>query len=636
MGGLARLVGVAGILALAGPAAAQDLPKTGRVVDEAGKPVAGAAVGARDALGQARFWWSEGKLQGAETDSAGTFSIEPGWAGGEVVAVAHGRGCSEWLKLVPGTKEVLLKVVPGNVVEGTVRDEKKQTLAGIEVQLATTWEMGHHGPTAVTDKQGKFRIAGVLPGVPWAIGVEATPRVIRVVGGGGPVEGFQADAVEKLLAAGKLFRLDGVGKKLARELVVAVRPGVEVTWMLKPPKGATLPAKVLVTHVTETEDAAGADASGGVSSFSGGDGSSTNVVSEVVDGVLKTRTQRTWWHSLDLAKPALALFLPKGRNSVRLAAGGLAGVVPARVVAGAGPGEKADLALSVRPRLVLQLVDAEGNRLTRAGVQVSYNVSVSRGGSSSSSGTGGPRTDATGRADLTDSLPAVDPAAETAGTRTTVGVGVSGEGLTFPDGGFTWTPKQLADLLANPDAKGEVVVKVKAVANVVVTFRLVEEDGKPVAGLAVSVWVGAMASGTTDDKGEVSLALAPGTHPEVRLNLPQGCETDPIANLVVPPPGGVLVKVRRFLLQAIPVEIEGVPATPGAAAPGPASVRALDAGGADAGPAGANVSVMNGRWHVFVRAPGRTEKLVVTFRDQTLEVATPGGKPVEAAVWKVK
>ncbi len=637
MGRLARPVGVAGLLALAGSAAlAQDFPSSGRVVDEAGKPIAGAVVGARDAQGQPRFWWSEGRLQGTATDAQGGFRVEPTWAGGELIAVAHGRGCSDWLKVAAGTKEVVLKLVPGNVLEGTARDEKKQPLLGVEVQLATAGEHGHHGPTAVTDKQGKFRIAGVPPRVPWAIGVASSPRVIRVVEGGGPTEGFPAADAEKLLSDGRVFRFDGVGKKLARDLVVAVRPGVEVTWTLKPPRGAAVPEKILVTHVTETEDPAGSQESGGVSSFGGGDGSSTSVISEVVDGVLRTRTQRTWWQAVVSAKPALSLFLPKGRNSVRVAAGPLAAAVPVRIVAGAGAAEKADLPLGVRPRLVLQLVDADGKPLARAGVRVSYNVSVSRAGSSSSTGTAGPPTDASGRADLTDSLPAVDPGAETGDTRTTVGVGVSGEGLTFPDGGLTWTPKQLADLLSKPDAKGEVVVKVRAVANVAVTFRFVGEDDSPISGLYVSAWVAGTASGTTDANGEVTLHLPPGTHPEVRFGLPQGCETDPIANLVVPPPGRVVVKTRRFLLQAIPLEMEGVPAPPGAPAPGPATVRAIGPDGADAGSAAANVAAMNGRWHVFVRAPGKTEKLVVTFRGQTLELATPGGKPVQAAAWKVK
>ena len=199
---IVRVLGVWGLVVCGAERVglAQDLPPTGRVVDEAGKAVAGAVVGARDAQGQPKFWWSEGKLQGVETDATGSFRIESDWAGGAVIAVVPGRGCSTWTTLAPGTKAVVLTVVPGNVVEGTVRDATRQPLAGIEVTLATAWEHGHHGPAAVTDAKGKFRFAGVLPGIPWALGTATTPRVIRVAEGGGPLEGFAAADAEALLA----------------------------------------------------------------------------------------------------------------------------------------------------------------------------------------------------------------------------------------------------------------------------------------------------------------------------------------------------------------------------------------------------------------------------------------------------
>ncbi len=147
----------------------------GRVVDTAGRPVAGAAVGLL-APGE-----TDELLGGPRTGEDGTFAI-PVYTGiFDVIAVALDRGVGRtgpvdlddrFDATVPD-----IRIVEGGVLEGEVVAPDGSKVADLEVTAApggfkdlVVYFPRHHGFDGLregstrTDKQGRFRFAGLLPG----------------------------------------------------------------------------------------------------------------------------------------------------------------------------------------------------------------------------------------------------------------------------------------------------------------------------------------------------------------------------------------------------------------------------------------------------------------------------------------
>lgn len=605
------------LLGGAAVAAAQE-PQTGKVVDAAdGTPVQGAVIAFRKPDGGQELSWHDGRLWGDETGEAGEFTIPSHAAGGECIAVHPRIGCSAWTT-VPKGGALTLKLVRGNVVEGVVRAGKEGPgIPGLTISFAPAGESWfHNGPQVVSGEGGRFRLAGIPPGLKLQATVAPSPRI------------------RGLVEASQPFAFEATGGQVTRDVLVDERPGVRMTFGLQFGQGVAAPARILVGHVTLTREPA-ADGGGGMTSSSaGGDGEFESVTSNVVNGVLETRTEIRRWHRLDGEVPKVELYFPAGDNEVTFQAPGWTGAFPKRVVKGKGDPESHTVAMEKQARVVLQLVDLQGKPLKVAGVSVSINHTTSSGGSTSSVGSGGIPTDAEGRADLTGKL--VAPGDPPAGTKVTIAVRCSGQGLSFPKGaGPSWAPAELRALLKSDTEEGIVWLEVAAAPPAEVVVRLVDGTGAAVANEQLSTRLsGTSARGVTDGDGRVRLRVPPGTHQNVKFWFRQGIEMDPIT-LTAPSEAEIVVKVRRFILQRVTVEIAGVPPDR-QTNPGVAAVKAFDAAGAEIPGAAANVAAFGKQWGIFIRAPGAARKLEVTFREQTLTIDVPDGKPVNPPNWSVK
>lgn len=585
-------------------------------------------VAFRGPRAQAALTWSSGQLYAClETDADGRFDAVSRVDASEAIALHSAVGCSEWTTIPPGDSPLVLRVVPGNVVEGTVRDAADGApLEEVTVEWSQT-APGASGPRARTDASGRYRIAGLPPGMEFRPDVGVTPRIAGLVrdGGGPPIQ------------------FEGVGGTVLRDLRVVTRPGVTVTWRLRVADGLPLPEAIDVVHRIVMDDPAGegdlVEATGGV--FADEDVALTST-SGLVDGVLRTCTRRAWTATVDPRDPTITIFLPRGRNRVQLSADQLATALAPRLVAGRGPSERAEAVLGTRPRVFVQLLDGARLPLPRADVQVGVAVTTEQAGSQSSMGTGGAATDAAGRAEITGLLPEVDGEPEDPGTRTTITLTLGGAGLRVPAESLpSWTPAGLAAALADPRNAGGLVIPVSVDVlppDVPTVFQFVDDGDRPIAGLAVRLLEGRLASRETDAAGRVTFEMPAGRRAGLAFGLPPAWRMDPLREVEIPATAPVRVPLHRILRQSVMVEIAGVPATSKdfAAAGLQPTARALDAQGHELREVRAMLSIGQDRWRISIVAPGTSRRLFVTFRGQQLEIDVPDGTPIDVPVWSVR
>lgn len=135
----------------------------GRVVDPAGRPVAGARVSARyEVQGGGTF-----SSESGESDAEGRFELPHlGPRRVELLARAEGfRTLEVWLDLEPGetVEDLVLRLAPGALIEGRVLDPWGEPADGVRIvgQGLGRSSLRHTGRT---DSTGRFRLDGLDPG----------------------------------------------------------------------------------------------------------------------------------------------------------------------------------------------------------------------------------------------------------------------------------------------------------------------------------------------------------------------------------------------------------------------------------------------------------------------------------------
>lgn len=128
---------------------------TGRVVDEAGRPVAGAEIQIVDALDQ-----DEGAPRRTRTGRAGRFRFDQVPEGDYLVVVEHPSHAPFWeVRAVEGGDLGTLVLHPGVRLTGMVTDRDGRTVAGHPVEASFHWRSGGPRPKVVrTGPDGSFAL----------------------------------------------------------------------------------------------------------------------------------------------------------------------------------------------------------------------------------------------------------------------------------------------------------------------------------------------------------------------------------------------------------------------------------------------------------------------------------------------
>jgi uncharacterized GH25 family protein len=224
---------------------------SGRVIDEAGKPIAAARVtyhGASDWSQQA-----DPRLDGVETDKNGAFAFAALPAGSFRFSAAHpdfARASSQLITLDGKNeqRDVTITVAAGAVVRGMVIDTSQQPISGARVRIGATSRRGmifEPPRQAYSDAKGAFEIKGLArkelqaialheTGASQAIDIDTTRgdvadvRLVLDVTGtiagivvdpqGNPIEGVQVSAGPNFRTQGMAdmtqFRLRGFPQEL--------------------------------------------------------------------------------------------------------------------------------------------------------------------------------------------------------------------------------------------------------------------------------------------------------------------------------------------------------------------------------------------------------------------------------------
>jgi uncharacterized GH25 family protein len=170
-------------------------PVRGQIVDQQGRPLAGAIVSARDATGRDEA--------SAMSDIRGEFvlQIPDDWPPADVQATAAGTATAIAARAVPASESVELGVVslpPARVIDGVVRDEERQPVAGAEILVYPSEASELLAPgRAISDASGRFVITNAPMRVRsmavraegFADQVSAGLRAIWMLERGGTVEG---------------------------------------------------------------------------------------------------------------------------------------------------------------------------------------------------------------------------------------------------------------------------------------------------------------------------------------------------------------------------------------------------------------------------------------------------------------
>ncbi|WP_164021186.1 carboxypeptidase regulatory-like domain-containing protein [Pyxidicoccus trucidator] len=140
----------------------------GRVVDEAGTPIASAGVQAEYPRGQRLPGAEAGDVSEAMTDADGRFLLEhlpPGRY--DVYAAILGRMSTTLSNVEAGRRDLVLTLARGARLTGRVRDERGAPVASFQLELQL-----HRGPLereggaalTVVDPEGRFTVEGLAPG----------------------------------------------------------------------------------------------------------------------------------------------------------------------------------------------------------------------------------------------------------------------------------------------------------------------------------------------------------------------------------------------------------------------------------------------------------------------------------------
>ena len=426
-------------------------PSSGRVTNAAGRPVAGARIWSAD---DPRFPDDD---RAAVADDEGRFELTPDLVGKSLLADGGAAGLSPWVRPSAGEEDLSLVLAEGCVVEGRVVDEGTgEPVAGAVVQLEFGVLDHEVRPRAVlADAEGRFRFDSLptrsvlRPKVD--LQFRASPGV-RVDDG----EMSREELLRARLEAGEVAAFAAPGARWERDLPVRRHPGVEALCRVRFPAGFPVPPKVTLAQSWI------------------GTSSSVSVTREAI---------------LDPARPEWRLFLPAGENWATVSVPGMRGRLAVDPVAGDGPERILEVAVLPLPPVVVRLVDEGGAPLRRAGVRVKVPISdrpwVSADGNFGTSGWSFPGwrdTDAEGRADFTDILPAADE--EWVGERVICFL-LSGPDVLETDVDLPSLRLPGADYLRRLHAGGAagLVLDVPLLPWRDAFFRVEDREGRPVAGV---------------------------------------------------------------------------------------------------------------------------------------------------------
>jgi len=332
----------------------------GLVLDAAGRPAVGAEIYASD--DPAKPHRSDLEV---ETDADGVFPLTPRLTGRHLLARGP-DGTSAWALLDDRREDVVLRLGPGGIVEGRVKDAGSgepvpfapvHLVLGEETLGPLTWVTG-------ADAAGRYRFAGVPLGMLVLPFVPDCPRATPIFNRDGVIrDSSRAEIIE----AGYAAVLVKEGDVFPRDLPVRRNPGGEVTFRLGFPEGRQRPEGVRVRHRLETP-------------FAWGSGE------EVLP--------------LDPGTGSVTLYLNEGTHSLAFRSAELFAVSGRIVVEGDRDPEERALAMAPLPPVEVRLVGGDGRDLARANVMVWVEVE-----GEFAFGGGKAPTDARGRARLDDVFP---------------------------------------------------------------------------------------------------------------------------------------------------------------------------------------------------------------------------------------
>lgn len=458
-----------------------------RVVDGAtGAPVPGARLVVRWGDGD-RIHWDEDGSCGEPLDAHGRYAIGSGWAGAAFLAVVPGARCSAWVPWVRGDADIECALELGGEITGVVRLEGTGTsVPYAEVCLADRAD-GEltEGPRTRTDEIGRYRFAGLPPGVEFVPFLKDPVRFHgpHVALGFGQGPGADDDAGAQAPAPVSA-RFDSPSGSRTLDIEAQQAPGVLVCFQLRVPARRD-PASLRYVHTVSVEDEAGSSLGG----FSGGD-------CEPLDGGFQA-----------------IVFLPEGRNELQFVGQGLFTALPPRDVRGHHPMERQEVSLdAVRP-LVLQLVDEHGTPQERGGVAIEHCLQRRPFGFGQPAGfrnvatTAGDGTVALG-ADLDSFQPGDGPMPETLHLRAVAGDLFPGDDRVGPWAASFDLRALWREVLQPGDRP--LVLAVPARAWVPLRLRVIGADKAPVAGVTLrgtppDAFDGDAA--VTDDTGYATLRL---------------------------------------------------------------------------------------------------------------------------------
>jgi protocatechuate 3,4-dioxygenase beta subunit len=174
---------------------------TGTVVSSAGRPIDGARV-VLAGDGPLPSGFSEDATRNvAVSDARGAFRLEGIGPSPETLSVrATGHAVAERPGVNAGER-VEFVLFPGATLQGTVRDDAGRLVEGALVIAAADRPWGEEPPSARTDRQGRFEMAGVTPG---EYALEAREGG-RAPGFGRVVVAPEAEATASLVVSGGGF-----------------------------------------------------------------------------------------------------------------------------------------------------------------------------------------------------------------------------------------------------------------------------------------------------------------------------------------------------------------------------------------------------------------------------------------------